>query len=158
MPLKKAIWRQLAILPHSGWTYPQLYRAASKRLGKAYDRDHVLQGQPFRKMPITRRHFAVLLAVMLSACSLGGCGTINEKLADGAGDYVPQWLGGLPADAPPRPGTAKYDAYMQERERKRLEPAPPKGDAAAAPGSSTSGSSAPAASASTSSSGLDAIH
>ena len=27
------------------------------------------------------------------------------------------------ADAPPRPGTAKYDEFMKERERKRLEPA-----------------------------------
>jgi hypothetical protein len=113
---------------------------------------HPPQGQPFRKMPISRRHFAVLLAVVLPACSLGGCGTINEKLADGAADYVPQWLGGLPADAPPRPGTAKYDAYMKEQERKRLEPAPPKGDATTAPGSSTSGSSA-----STSPSGLNAV-
>ena len=106
-------------------------------------------------MTISRRHFAVLLGVMLPACSLGGCGTINEKLANGAGDYVPQWLGGLPADAPPRPGTAKYDAYMAERERKRLEPAPPKGDAATTPGSSTPAASAAA---STSPSGLSAVH
>ena len=41
------------------------------------------------------------------------------------GDYIPQWLGGLPPDAPPRPGTAKYDEFMRERERKRLEPAAP---------------------------------
>jgi hypothetical protein len=75
-------------------------------------------------MPISNRHLAVVLAVALSACALGGCGTINEKLSDGMGDYIPQWLGGLPADAPPRPGTAKYDEYMKERERKRLEPAP----------------------------------
>jgi hypothetical protein len=39
----------------------------------------------------------------------------------------------MPADAPPRPGTAKYDEYMKERERKRLLPAserddPPKAD------------------------------
>jgi hypothetical protein len=39
------------------------------------------------------------------------------------GDYVPHWAGGLPADAPPRPGTAQYDAWMKERERKRLMPA-----------------------------------
>jgi len=39
------------------------------------------------------------------------------------GDLIPQWAGGLPADAPPRPGTAKYDAYMAERERQRLMPA-----------------------------------
>ncbi len=81
-------------------------------------------------MPIRPGHLAVLLAVALLACGLTGCGTINEKLAVGASDYIPQWLGGLPADAPPRPGTAKYDEYMRERERKRLEPAPPKGDVA----------------------------
>ena len=45
------------------------------------------------------------------------------------GDYIPQWAGGLPADAPPRPGTAKYDEFMKERERKRLRAArPPKDD------------------------------
>lgn len=74
-------------------------------------------------MPISPRHLAVLLALAFLAGGLSGCGTINAKLADGIGDYVPQWLGGLPADAPPRPGTAKYNEFMQERERKRLEPA-----------------------------------
>jgi len=63
------------------------------------------------------------LAIVAAASLLAGCGTINEKLATGAGDYIPQWAGGLPADAPPRPGTAKYDAWMKERERKRLMPA-----------------------------------
>jgi hypothetical protein len=73
-------------------------------------------------MPIRFRHLAVASTFALLAGSLGGCGTINEKIADGAGDYIPQWLGGLPADAPPRPGTAKYDEYMKERERQRLTP------------------------------------
>jgi hypothetical protein len=73
-------------------------------------------------MPISIRQLALLLAMALTACGLGGCGTINAKLADGLGDYIPQWAGGLPADAPPRPGTAKYE-LMRERERKRLEPA-----------------------------------
>jgi hypothetical protein len=76
-------------------------------------------------MPVSVRHLAIVLAVALPACALGGCGTINAKLADGMGDYIPQWAGGLPADAPPRPGTAKYDEFMRERERKRLEPAAP---------------------------------
>jgi hypothetical protein len=80
-------------------------------------------------MPISPRHLAVVLAVALLACGLSACGTINEKLADGLGDYIPQWAGGLPADAPPRPGTAKYDEFMKERERKRLEPAAPKEEA-----------------------------
>jgi hypothetical protein len=74
-------------------------------------------------MPISTRQLAVLLAVALLACGLAGCGTINEKLAAGLSDVIPQWAGGLPADAPPRPGTAKYDEFMRERERKRLEPA-----------------------------------
>jgi hypothetical protein len=95
-------------------------------------------------MPIRFRHLAAASAVALLASSLGGCGTINEKIADGAGDYIPQWLGGLPADAPPRPGSAKYDEYMKERERKRLEPAPAKDD--------------PAATQKTPSAGLGAVH
>ena len=92
-------------------------------------------------MPVSPRQLAVVLAVGLLACGVSACGTINEKLADGMGDYIPHWLGGLPADAPPRPGTAKYDEFMRERERQRLEPKAPKADAGQ-----------------TSSSGLDAVH
>src|SRR5436309_3111999 len=73
---------------------------------------------------------AVPLALALLALGLTGCRTINEKLADGLADYIPQWAGGLPADAPPRPGTARYDEFMQEREKKRLEPAAPGTEAA----------------------------
>jgi hypothetical protein len=72
----------------------------------------------------------VLVVLALATLSLGGCGYINEKLAAGMSDAIPQWAGGMPADAPPRPGTAKYDEFMRERERKRLEPAPAKEDAA----------------------------
>jgi hypothetical protein len=83
----------------------------------------------------------IALGVALLAAGLGGCGTINTYLADGASDYIPHWLGGMPADAPPRPGTAKYDEFMRDRDQKRLEPAPPKQDAAQSPAS-----------------GLDAVH
>ncbi|WP_247352194.1 MULTISPECIES: hypothetical protein [unclassified Bradyrhizobium] len=71
-------------------------------------------------MPKSFRSLLILLAL---AGGLSGCGTMNEKLSSGMGDYVPQWAGGLPADAPPRAGTPQYDAYMKERERKRLMPA-----------------------------------
>ncbi|WP_454645632.1 hypothetical protein [Bradyrhizobium liaoningense] len=71
-------------------------------------------------MPKPLRSALVLVAL---ATGLPGCGTVNEKLSGGMGDYVPQWAGGLPADAPPRPGTPQYEAYMKERERKRLLPA-----------------------------------
>jgi hypothetical protein len=84
------------------------------------------------KMPIRSHHLGIALAAALIAGGLGGCGTINTNLV-GASDYIPQWLGGLPADAPPRPGTAKYDEFMREREQKSLEPAPPKQDAAQSP-------------------------
>ena len=81
-------------------------------------------------MLISSRPLTILVALVLLSGGLGACGTINEKLADGIGDFVPQWLGGLPADAPPRPGTAKYDEFMSQREKKRLEPATRKDDAA----------------------------
>ena len=73
-----------------------------------------------------------LIGLALLTCGLGGCGTINANLAAGISDTLPQWAGGLPPDAPPRPGSAKYDEFMRERERKRLEAAPPKDDAGAA--------------------------
>lgn len=84
---------------------------------------------------------SLLLTLAALAGSLSGCGTINANLATGISDYVPHWAGGLPPDAPPRPGTAKYEEFMRERERKRLEAPPPKenGDR-------------------TSSSSLDAVH
>jgi hypothetical protein len=69
------------------------------------------------------RFRSLSIAVALLTYSLAGCGTVNEKLSAGMGDYVPHWAGGLPADAPPRPGTPQYDAWMKERERKRMMPA-----------------------------------
>jgi hypothetical protein len=82
-------------------------------------------------MPIKIRQLAVLLAVALPAGVLGGCSTINTSLT-GTGEALPAWLGGMPSDVPPRRGTPEYDAFMKEQERKRLEPAPPKADAAQA--------------------------
>jgi hypothetical protein len=87
-------------------------------------------------MSVSARRLATVLAVALLACGLSACGTINEKLAAGMSDYIPAWAGGLPADAPPRPGTAKYVEFMRERERKRLEPAAQREEAAQQPSSS----------------------
>jgi hypothetical protein len=80
-------------------------------------------------MSVHTRHLAIALAVTLASCGLSGCGSINERLAAGMSDAIPHWAGGMPADAPPRPGTAKYDEFMQERERKRLQPASERDDA-----------------------------
>jgi hypothetical protein len=77
----------------------------------------------------TGSRLLTLIDLALLACSLGGCGTINANLAAGVSDTLPHWAGGLPPDVPPRPGSAKYEEFMRERERKRLEAAPPKEDA-----------------------------
>jgi hypothetical protein len=91
-------------------------------------------------MPTSARHIVTIITVALAGCGLSGCGTINEKLAAGVSDAIPAALGGLPADAPPRPGTAKYDEYMRERERKRLLPAPERGgETKPAPSSGSAG-------------------
>ncbi len=68
------------------------------------------------------RRIQLLLCALPVACNLAGCSSINSHLSAGMGDMIPQWAGGLPADAPPRPGTAKYDEMMKQRERERLEP------------------------------------
>jgi hypothetical protein len=93
-------------------------------------------------MNVHRHRIVPLLACVFLASALGGCGTVNEKLANGMGDYIPQWAGGLPPDVPPRRGTPQYEEYMKERERKRLEPA---ANANAAAPVSASPSSAPSA-------------
>ena len=74
-------------------------------------------------MLTSARQIATLLTVALAGCGMSACGTINEKLAAGVTDAIPAAIGGLPEDAPPRPGTAKYDEYVRERERRRLMPA-----------------------------------
>jgi len=76
-----------------------------------------------RRLPAFLGRLLLLMGAVALASSLAACGTLNERLAAGLGDVIPTWAGGLPADAPPRPGTVKYDEYMRERERKRLIPA-----------------------------------
>ena len=110
-----------AAAPHR--TYIKSPRRGSKGLIKP---DAIHRRRNDSHMPIRIRQLATILAAALAAGGLSGCGSINEKLAAGMGDVIPHWAGGLPADAPPRPGTAKYDEFMQERERKRVETASPK--------------------------------
>jgi hypothetical protein len=80
----------------------------------------------------TGSRLLTFIGLALLTCSLGGCGAINANLAAGVSDTLPQWAGGLPPDAPPRPGSTKYEEFMREREKKRLEAPPPKEAGAAA--------------------------
>jgi len=91
------------------------------------------------KMTFGLRQLPTVLALGLLASGLAGCASMNEKASAAIGDYVPQWAGGLPADAPPRRGTAKYDEWMKERERLRQMPADqrPQDAQAEAPASGT---------------------
>jgi hypothetical protein len=43
--------------------------------------------------------------------------TVGRGLAD-----LPHWMGGLPADAPPRRGTPEYDAWMAARAKEAARP------------------------------------
>jgi hypothetical protein len=104
-----------------GWQGPQ--GGAKSIILKGLDRN-------LPPMPIRPRHLVTIVAFLLAGAALCGCGTINEKLAGGVSDAIPAWAGGVPADAPPRPGTAKYDEFMRERERKRLMPAAERGEEA----------------------------
>jgi hypothetical protein len=74
-------------------------------------------------MPVSSNHIVTVVALALAGLALCGCASINEKVTSGVVDSIPQWAGGLPAGVPPRRGTPEYDRYMEERERKRLEPA-----------------------------------
>jgi hypothetical protein len=50
------------------------------------------------------------------------CMTLSSCAGGHVGDVVPHWMGGLPADAPPRPGTPEYDAWMAKRAQEAARP------------------------------------
>jgi len=66
-------------------------------------------------MPVFRRVVTVFGLVLIFG-SLSGCGSISSFVAGGMADLIPAWAGGLPANAPPRPGTPEYEAYVRQRE------------------------------------------
>jgi hypothetical protein len=77
------------------------------------------------------RRVSASVGLVLMAGSLSGCGSISSFLAGGMADLIPAWAGGLPADAPPRPGTPEYEAWMKQR-------AAPQGDTNNGPDPATS--------------------
>ena len=79
-------------------------------------------------MQTSARQIVTLLTVALAGCGVAAAERSTRNSPAGISDAIPAAIGGLPADAPPRPGTAKYDEYMRERERKRLLPASERGE------------------------------
>lgn len=51
---------------------------------------------------------ALCLGVMLSACT---------PFSGVVADHWPHWAGGLPSDAPPRPGAPGYDEFMAHQQQ-----------------------------------------
>jgi hypothetical protein len=58
---------------------------------------------------------------------LGGCSSVNTWLASTMADRVPAWAGSVPAEAPPRPGTAGYDEYVKKLEGASAQARPQRG-------------------------------
>jgi hypothetical protein len=59
----------------------------------------------------------LLCLACLSLMSCAGDRTAGERMAD-----TPHWMGGLPADAPPRRGTPEYDEMMAKRAQEAARP------------------------------------
>ena len=59
--------------------------------------------------------FILMFAItnMIAGCTSTG----SNPVAD-----MPSWMGGLPAGAPPRPGTPAYDAWQAERAKEAARP------------------------------------
>jgi hypothetical protein len=57
------------------------------------------------------------LVLAFGAISLAGCASAETttNLSNHVVDAIPHWLGGEPADVPPRRGTPEYDALQAER-------------------------------------------
>jgi hypothetical protein len=59
-----------------------------------------------------------LITLFFIANLLAGCTTSGSNpVAD-----MPSWIGGLPPDAPPRPGTPAYNAWQAERAKEAARP------------------------------------
>jgi hypothetical protein len=57
------------------------------------------------------RSFATGAALLAAALTLGGCSSTN--LSTFLADNIPQWAGGLPKDAPPRPDDPRYAEFYK---------------------------------------------
>jgi hypothetical protein len=82
------------------------------------------------------------LAVMLGACS---------PFAGYMADHWPHWAGGLPADAPPRPGAPGYDEFIAHGETAPNAPGPESGAASGVAPTNSTTSATPSGGAATAS-------
>lgn len=62
----------------------------------------------------TRCRAAIIGALFLASPLLSGCSATSAFMAD----TMPTWMGGLPADAPPRPSDPRYPEYERAQRAK----------------------------------------
>ncbi len=56
-----------------------------------------------------------VIALFMGGFLLASCSSVAEKVVD----LTPEWMGGLPKDAPPRPGTPEYDEFQRKQKVER---------------------------------------
>lgn len=62
---------------------------------------------------------ATIFTLALVGSVLGGCSEDNQTIGTYLADNIPHWAGGLPKNAPPRPGSPRYAAYLKELKGER---------------------------------------
>ena len=74
-----------------------------------------------RTRPMAKGTTTIKSALLCLACfSLSSCA--GDRTAGGHIADMPHWMGGLPADAPPRRGTPEYDEMMAKRAQETARP------------------------------------
>ena len=73
--------------------------------------------------------------VLFLGLSLAGCASqeTTANISNHIVDAIPPWLGGEPADVPPRKGTPEYEAWMAGRAKEAARPKGGEKNAAADP-------------------------
>ncbi len=70
-------------------------------------------GTPFW---LTESNMTRIVALLVAWVSLASCSTTVENVSEKVIDSTPEWIGGLPKDAPPRHGTPEYEEFQRKRE------------------------------------------
>jgi len=63
------------------------------------------------KIGVTGPALGVIACMLLPACATDPRPAVSAAVTDS----VPTWLGGMPKDVPPRPGTPEYEAWQKKR-------------------------------------------
>ena len=65
---------------------------------------------------LTESNMTRVVALLMACVALASCSRTMESVSEKVIDWTPAWMGGLPKDAPPRPGTPEYDEFRRKQE------------------------------------------